>query len=87
MAIELFAIFLILQSIVVLLAISLGRSLLAYKIRKEETHTRQLDLALMEQRARILSEGKKIAHNLEELLYNAQVQKEINDIIRKNGTR
>ncbi len=77
----------IMQIVAVLLAISLGKSIVTYRIRKEETRKKELELALLERRARILEEGKKIAVNLEDLLYKAQIQKEIDDIIRKSGTR
>ncbi len=75
------------QAFVLLFGISIGRSLLFYKIRKEETRRKEIELSLLEKRAEIISEGKKIATNLEELLYKAQVQKEIDDIIRKGGKR
>lgn len=77
----------IMQIVAVLLAISLGKSIVTFKIRKEETRKKEIELALLERRARILEEGKKIAVNLEDLLYKAQLQKEIDDIIRKSGTR
>lgn len=84
---DLYLIAIILQLFVLLLGISLGRSILIYKTRKEENKKKEFELALMEKRVEILSEGKKIAHSLEEILYKAQVQKEIDDIIRKNGSR
>ena len=77
----------ILQILAVLLAVSLGKAILTLRTRQEETKRKQVELALLERRARILEEGKKIAVNLEDLLYKAQVQKEIDDIIRKGGTR
>ena len=75
------------QMLVVLLAISLGKNILAYKIRQEENKRKQLELSIMEKRARLLEEGKKIPVNLEDLLYRAQIQKEIDDILRKNMPR
>lgn len=77
----------ILQILAIMLAVSLGKSMVIYKIRQEETRKKALELALLERRTRILEEGKKIAVNLEDLLYKAQIQKEIDDIIRKGGTR
>jgi hypothetical protein len=70
-----------------LFGISIGRSLLVYKIRQQENKKRELELALMEKRADIIQQGKKIAHDLEEVLYKAQVQQEIDNIIRKNPNR
>ena len=75
------------QAFVLLFGISVGRSLLLYRIRKEENRRKEMELSLLEKRAEIITEGKKIATNLEELLYKAQVQKEIDDIIRKGGKR
>ncbi len=79
-----FTLFLGAQLFLVLLAVSLGRMVYIYRIRKEENRRKELELSIMEKRTQILAEGKKIAHNLEELLFNAQIQKEIDDMIRKN---
>ncbi|MDD5675318.1 MAG: hypothetical protein PHC61_14200 [Chitinivibrionales bacterium] len=67
--------------------ISIGRGMLVYKMRQEENKKRELELALMEKRADIIRQGKKIAHDLEEVLYKTQVQQEIDDIIRKKPNR
>jgi hypothetical protein len=77
----------ILQIMVVLLAVSLGKSILVYKIRQEENRKRQLELSMFDRRAKVLEDGKKNVVNLEDMLYKAQLQKEIDDIIRKSGTR
>ena len=79
-------IFWIVQVLVLLLGISIGRSILIFKIRKEENRRRQLEVTLLEKRAEMLKEGKRIAHDLEEVLYKAKVQQEINDILKKKGS-
>lgn len=79
--------FWIIQIFIILLGISIGHSILLLKIRKEENNRRHLELALLERRAAILKEGKQIAHDLEEVLYQAKVQQEIDDIIKKNKSR
>jgi hypothetical protein len=70
-----------------LFGISIGRSMLVYKLRKQENRKRELELALMEKRGEIIRQGKKIAHDLEDILYQAQVQQEIDNIIRKKPNR
>jgi len=77
--------FYLIQIFILLLGISIGHSVLLLKIRHEENRKRELELALLEKRADILQQGKKIAHDLEEVLYKAKVQQEIDDIIRKDG--
>lgn len=77
--------FYLIQVFILLLGISVGHSVLLLKIRHEENRKKELELALLEKRADILQQGKKIAHDLEEVLYKAKVQQEIDDIIRKNG--
>ncbi|NLE02793.1 MAG: hypothetical protein GX640_23245 [Fibrobacter sp.] len=77
--------FYLIQIFILLLGISIGHSALLLKIRHEENRKRELELALLEKRADILQQGKKIAHDLEEVLYKAKVQQEIDDIIRKDG--
>ena len=83
---EHYIVFWILQLLVILFALSLGRSILILKIRKEENRKRELDLAVFEKKTEILTRGKKIAHDLEEALYKAKVLQEIDKIIRKNDT-
>jgi hypothetical protein len=78
-------IFLILQLLIILFALSLGRSILLLKIRREENRKRELELAVFETKAEILSRGKKIARELEDALYTAKVLQEIDTIIRKNN--
>ncbi len=77
--------FYLIQVFILLLGISVGHSVLLLKLRHEENRKKELELALLEKRADILQQGKKIAHDLEEVLYKAKVQQEIDDIIRKNG--
>ena len=78
--------FYLIQVFILLLGISVGHSILLLKLRSEENRKRELELTLLEKRADILQQGKKIAHDLEEVLYKAKVQQEIDDIIRKDGT-
>jgi len=80
-------IFWLVQAFILILGISVGRSVLMLKIRKEENKKRELELALFEKRTEILKHGKKIAQDLEDVLYKAKVQQEIEDIIRKNNPR
>ena len=81
-----YIIFWTIQIFVLILGISIGQSVLIFKIRKEENIRRQLELSLLEKRAEVLKEGKQIAHDLEEVLYKAKVQQEINDILKKKGS-
>lgn len=79
--------FWLIQIFILLLGISIGHSILLLKIRHEENRKRELEIALLEKRSEILQQGKRIAHDLEEVLYKAKVQQEIDDIIRKNEPR
>lgn len=81
---EQIGIIIILQSLVLLFGISIGRSVLILKLRQEENKKRSLELAILEKRSEVLSRGKQIAHDLEDVLYKAKVQQEIDDIIRKD---
>lgn len=80
-------IFWVIQIFILLLGISVGHSILLLKVRREENRKKELELTLLEKRAEVLQQGKKIAHDLEEVLYKAKVQQEIDDIIRKNEPR
>ncbi len=79
-----FIILLLIQVFILILGISIGHSILLLRLRNEENRKRELELSLLEKRAEVLTQGKKIAHDLEEVLYKAKVQQEIDDIIRKN---
>jgi hypothetical protein len=72
------------QVFILLLGISIGHSILLYKTHREENRKRELELALLEKRSDILSQSKQIAHDIEEALYKAKVQQEIDDILRKS---
>ena len=80
-------VFWIIQIFVLLMGISIGNSYLRFKIRREENRKKELELLLLDKRNEILQQGKNVAHELEELLYKAKVQQEINDIIRKDEPR
>ena len=79
-----FIILLLIQVFILILGISLGHSIVLLRLRKEENRKREFELSLLEKRSTILMQGKKIAHDLEEVLYKAKIQQEIEDIIRKN---
>jgi len=78
--------FYLIQIFILLLGISIGHSILLFKIRREENRKRELELALLEKRADVLMQGKKVAHDIEEALYQAKIQQEIDDIIKKSDT-
>ncbi|HLV33082.1 MAG TPA: hypothetical protein VKY57_16055 [Chitinispirillaceae bacterium] len=80
-------VFWIIHIFVLLMGISIGHSYLRFKIRREENRKKELELLLLDKRNEILQQGKNVAHELEELLYKAKVQQEINDIIRKDEPR
>jgi hypothetical protein len=72
------------QIFVFLLGVSIGHSVVLLKIHREENRKRELELALIEKRADLLSQSKLIASDLEEALYKAKVRQEIDDILRKS---
>lgn len=82
-----FIIILLIQVFILLLGLSIGHSIVLLRIRAEENRKKELELSLLEKRSDILMQGKKIAHDLEEVLYKAKVQQEIDDIIRKNQNK
>ncbi|MFP4418130.1 MAG: hypothetical protein ACOC41_01925 [Chitinivibrionales bacterium] len=73
----------IVNVLILAFGVSLGRSVLFVRMRKEENRKRELELKLLEKRAEVVDEGRQMTENLEELLYQAQVQQEINEMIRK----
>lgn len=66
-----------------LLGITIGHSIFVLQLRKEENRKRELELAILNKRTQVLKESKQISENLEELLYKANVQQEIENILRK----
>jgi hypothetical protein len=82
-----FLLFWILQVMVILTGVSIGHSLLRYRIRKEETKKREIELKLLEKKEEILKNGKSFSVDIDDVLYRAKVQKEIDDILRKTGRR
>ena len=66
------------------LGISIGRSILTLKLRKEENKRLEIELAILDRRSEILKESKEISNNIEEYLYNANVRQEIDNIIGRN---
>ncbi len=83
---EEYLVFWMVQVLILLLGLSVGHSFLVLKRRKEENKRRELEITLLEKRAVILKEGKQFAHDLDEVLYKAKVQQEINDILKKKGS-
>jgi hypothetical protein len=79
-----FLILWLIQAFIFVLGISVGHAVVILRIRREENRKRQLELALLEKREDILMKGKKIATDLEEVLYKAHVAQEIDNIIRKD---
>jgi len=71
------------QAFIILLAISVGHSVVLLRLRREENRRRELELALMEKRTDVLRQGRKVAQDLEDALYRAKVQQEIDGMIRK----
>ena len=82
--IEMHLVYWLVQVFVLLLGVSIGHSVIMLKLRREENKKRELEIVLLERRSDILSQGKQIAQDLEEVLYKAKVQQEIDDILRKS---
>ncbi len=82
-----FLVVLLIESFIFVLGVSIGHSILLLRLRREENRKRELELSLLEKRSDILLQGKKIAQDLEDVLYKVKVQQEIDDIIRKNQKR
>ncbi|MCL2219514.1 MAG: hypothetical protein FWC23_09830 [Chitinispirillia bacterium] len=80
---EKYFLFWIIQAFILLFAVAIGHSLLLFRLRREENRRRELELTLLEKRTDVLRQGRKVAQDLEEALYRAKVQQEIDDIIRK----
>jgi hypothetical protein len=79
-----FLILWLMQVFIFVLGISLGHAITILRIRREENRKRELEIALLEKREDILMKGKKIATDLEEVLYKARVAQEIDNIVRKD---
>lgn len=80
---EKYILFWSIQAFIVLLGIAVGHSFLLLRLRREENRRRELELALLEKRTDVLRQGRKVAQDLEDALYRAKVQQEIDNIIRK----
>jgi len=78
--------FWILQLFVFLVGAAVGHTVLLYRVRQQEGRNKLLELKLMEKRQEILQQGRLVANNLEEVLYKAKIQREIDDIIRRGRT-
>jgi len=73
------------QAFILLLGISIGHSVILLRLRREENRRRELELALMEKRTDVLRQGRKVAQDLEDALFKAKVQQEIDGMIRKGN--
>ena len=82
-----FILLLLIQVFILILGISIGRSILLLRLRSEENKKRELELSLLEKQSDVFLQGRKLAHDLEEALYQVKVRQEIDDIIRKNQNR
>lgn len=69
-----------------LVGITVGHAIFVLQLRKEENRKRELELALLNNRTELLKESKQVSQDLEELLYKANVQQEINNIIGRKDT-
>jgi uncharacterized membrane-anchored protein YhcB (DUF1043 family) len=81
---EKYIVFWMVQALILLFGIAIGHSFLLLRLRREENRRRELELMLLEKRTEILKQGRKVAQDLEDALYKAKVQQEIDDIIRKD---
>ncbi|MCU0609488.1 MAG: hypothetical protein MUF22_06965 [Chitinispirillaceae bacterium] len=72
------------QIFILLLWISIGHSIVIYRIHREENRKKELELALLEKSADLMSQGKLIARDIEDALYSAKIRQEIDDILRKS---
>ena len=72
--------------IIFFLGISIGRSILTLKLRKEQNKRLEIELAILDRRSQILKESKEISNNLEEYFYNENVRQEIDNIIGRNDS-
>jgi uncharacterized membrane-anchored protein YhcB (DUF1043 family) len=79
-----FVLFWALQLMVFILGITVGHSVLLLKIRREQNKNKALELALLEKRKEVLNQGRKVATDLEEVLYRAKIQQEIDNITRND---
>ncbi len=70
-----------------LLGITVGHAVFVLQLRREENKKRELELALLNRRSQVLKESKKMSANLEELLYKANVQQEIENILKKKDIK
>lgn len=77
-------VFWILQLFVFLLGISIGHSVLILKIRREKNRSKALEIAILDKRKEVLMQGRKVATDLEEILYKAKIQQEIDNLTRKD---
>lgn len=80
---EKYFIFWIIQAFILLFGVAVGHSFILLRLRREENRRRELELTLLERRTDVLRQGRRVAQDLEDALYKAKVQQEIDDIIRK----
>ncbi len=71
----------IVGTFIFLLGISIGHSIFIIQRRNEENRKREHESSLLNKRFEIMKESKHLSKKLEDLLYKANVQKEIDNII------
>jgi hypothetical protein len=83
---EEYLIFLTALIFVLLLGLSIGHSVLIVRIRRKENRRCELETVLQEKRAQALRHGNQVVHDLEDVLYKAKVQQEIDEILKKKSS-
>ncbi|MBN1982570.1 MAG: hypothetical protein JW795_13635 [Chitinivibrionales bacterium] len=75
--------------LIFLVGVTFGHSLVILKLRKEENKKRELELAMLEKRPQLLNlkKRKEISDTIEEILFQVNVEKEINNILRNKDTK
>ena len=66
-----------------LLGVTFGHSLLILKLRKEENKRRELELSILSKKPPAQLKRVSLNESLEEMLFKAEVEKEINNLLRK----
>lgn len=65
-----------------LLGISIGRSILTIKLRREENRKLELELSILKQKSELLKKEKILSEDFSDSLYKTKVCEEIENIIR-----
>ena len=73
-------ILLILIVFLMILCISVGKTLMNIELYRQSNKKLRLEQFLLDQKERILKDGKKVAMDLEDVLYKARIQQQIDDM-------